>query len=521
MRIADVIARDAAEIWASLKTVALGSTASKAAPGNHTHDLSALGALMQSQNLADLDDASAARENLGLGSAAQENAETFATAAQGDLADTAVQPTRTVNGHALSADVIVTAEDVGLGNCDNTSDEDKPVSAATGVAIATESAARSAGDVAIEDQMEADRVASMFTPTGPGDVSTGAAALAIASAGTASIGLSNFSGQVCVQRDTWATGAACTLLDATEGGNTGWRLSLTAGGYVRLQIGNGTNLTTYDYTSTAPISVEDGATVVIQWSIFRLMHVVFVVNGTQLGGLVECQDGNHNVNIPALDLIGLSDGTTHYAGTICDYVRVWLGYCASSDLTARYKNPSLWTGAAAETCYRTFESTLPAGMAGYNCTVTSNQDSIDGEDDCAKVDLVGAAAGTHLFYMSGASSGMTYNPVTPSIHAVIRAMIYFPAGNAVAMRAVAKIDGNGTDLVGNSYFSNDGKWQIIEAEVAANNIGVLGTYAIYIAFADANNSLAWTPPADGQQIAYVKNLEVSYGDIIVNFNTNA
>jgi len=51
------------------------------------------------------------------------------------LEDGKVPSTRTVNGHALSADVTVTKSDVGLGNVDNTSDENKPVSAATQAAL--------------------------------------------------------------------------------------------------------------------------------------------------------------------------------------------------------------------------------------------------------------------------------------------------------------------------------------------------------------------------------------------------
>ena len=43
---------------------------------------------------------------------------------------TKVPNTRKVNGHALSADVTVTKGDVGLGNVDNTSDADKPISTA-------------------------------------------------------------------------------------------------------------------------------------------------------------------------------------------------------------------------------------------------------------------------------------------------------------------------------------------------------------------------------------------------------
>ena len=48
----------------------------------------------------------------------------------------AVPTSRTVNGHALTADVTVTKGDVGLGSVDNTSDANKPVSTAQAAAIA-------------------------------------------------------------------------------------------------------------------------------------------------------------------------------------------------------------------------------------------------------------------------------------------------------------------------------------------------------------------------------------------------
>ncbi len=54
---------------------------------------------------------------------------------QDALGFTPVPNTRTVNSHALSADVTVTKGDVGLGNVDNTSDTDKPVSTAQQTAI--------------------------------------------------------------------------------------------------------------------------------------------------------------------------------------------------------------------------------------------------------------------------------------------------------------------------------------------------------------------------------------------------
>lgn len=57
----------------------------------------------------------------GLGSAAYTASSVYATAAQGTKADNAVPNTRTVNGHALSANVTVTKADVGLGNVTNES----------------------------------------------------------------------------------------------------------------------------------------------------------------------------------------------------------------------------------------------------------------------------------------------------------------------------------------------------------------------------------------------------------------
>lgn len=79
-----------------------------------------------------------------LGTAAEEDSSAFATAAQGAKADSAVQPaeiadlvpdTRQVAGKALSADVTLVKGDVGLGNVDNTSDADKPVSVAAQEAL--------------------------------------------------------------------------------------------------------------------------------------------------------------------------------------------------------------------------------------------------------------------------------------------------------------------------------------------------------------------------------------------------
>ena len=46
-----------------------------------------------------------------------------------------VPATRTINTHDLTADISLTKSDIGLGNCDNTSDANKPVSTATQTAL--------------------------------------------------------------------------------------------------------------------------------------------------------------------------------------------------------------------------------------------------------------------------------------------------------------------------------------------------------------------------------------------------
>lgn len=71
-----------------------------------------------------------------LGTASAQNVEAFATAAQGSKADTAVQPAG------------LTKAAVGLGNVDNTSDANKPVSSATADALALKANTSSLGTAA-------------------------------------------------------------------------------------------------------------------------------------------------------------------------------------------------------------------------------------------------------------------------------------------------------------------------------------------------------------------------------------
>ena len=77
--------------------------------------------------------AAAARAVIGAGTSDLALGTTASTALAGNTAF--VPPTRTVAGKALSANVTLAKADVGLGNVDNTSDANKPVSTATQTAL--------------------------------------------------------------------------------------------------------------------------------------------------------------------------------------------------------------------------------------------------------------------------------------------------------------------------------------------------------------------------------------------------
>lgn len=101
-------------------------------------------ALQAANNLSDVADAAMARTNIGAGTSSLTLGEAETSAYRGDRGKIAYNHSQMTSGNPHG----VTKAQVGLGNCDNTSDVNKPVSTAQATAISNEATARSANDTA-------------------------------------------------------------------------------------------------------------------------------------------------------------------------------------------------------------------------------------------------------------------------------------------------------------------------------------------------------------------------------------
>lgn len=117
--------------------------------------------------------------------------------------------------------------------------------------------------------------------------------------------------------DDYTPTATKVLIDWVAA-NLGGRLSLLTTGYLRLQIGNGSNLTTYSYDSTAKLSdmVPDGFPCHVAAVCSRAGNVTFKVNGVTLGAAVSIAAASAQTLTSTSALRIFSDGTNRTAGYI-------------------------------------------------------------------------------------------------------------------------------------------------------------------------------------------------------------
>lgn len=107
------------------------------------------------------------------------------------------------------------------------------------------------------------------------------------------------------------------LLDKVSS-NLGVRITLLTTGVLRVQFGNGTNLTTYQYDSSAGLGTvaTGGQPVWLDFNFARSGNMTVTVNGTQLGTTVSISGSSAQTLTSTAPLRLFSDGTNHFAGVL-------------------------------------------------------------------------------------------------------------------------------------------------------------------------------------------------------------
>lgn len=126
-------------IGAGTSNLAIGTTGTTASAGNHTHTAANItDSTVTGRSVLTAADATAARTAIGAGTSNLAIGSTGTTAAAGNHTHTAANITdSTATGRSVltAADVAAARTAIGLGNVDNTSDANKPISTATQAAL--------------------------------------------------------------------------------------------------------------------------------------------------------------------------------------------------------------------------------------------------------------------------------------------------------------------------------------------------------------------------------------------------
>jgi len=222
---------------------------------------------------------------------------------------------------------------------------------------------------------------------------------AIPDSASQAIGTSDFYIMAVVMMDDWTPSSALCLYSKISG-NDGVKLNLTTAGLLQLQIGNGTNFTTYSYSSTAAVPSSDNMAAFVAVTADRDGNAVFYWNGVQLGDPVDMSGSSAQSATAAATAYLFRDGSTYTTGRC-----VWFAlgnYAPDATTVLRYylggvPDSDKWGSFAAS--YTMDASAGADGWAGARATVAGNVDAVsDGsvsKDDTIRAYADATASNTH------------------------------------------------------------------------------------------------------------------------------
>jgi len=240
-----------------------------------------------------------------------------------------------------------------------------------------------------------------------------AAAGTIADATALATGLFDFSWFQKLSLADYTPSAAKPL--ATKfASNLGWKFWLLTTGVLRLEIGNGSDFTTYRYDSTIALTVSDGEVVRVGFTADRDGNVVFYQNGAQLGDAVAISGAAAQTSTSTGSLLIGSDDSTHTAGTFY----AWHLY--NRLLTAPEVLSTHLTGAPAASDY-------PTGGAGVEqTTVTADVGSPTVTDIHTFTFASGESQSVKTSALTWATAGARYRIKGTAASVTGTLSVYFP-----------------------------------------------------------------------------------------------
>lgn len=275
----------------------------------------------------------------------------------GDLGGTADAPTvpglankvstsTTVNGHALTANVTVSKSDVGLGNVDNTSDANKPVSTATQTALNAKAAKGANSDIT--------SLSGLSTPLSVGQGGTGSASKNFVDLTTAQTigGVKTFSSSPVVPTPTNATDASNkSYVDAAvnslvrlnedffvTGDGSAGITHATPGVGIGVEVGGNNNAHLEINSPTNGVAYMDFTTVNVDYKMRMGWYDAqneFKFQNAGLGDVITIDSsGNMTVtgNLSAANLSGTNTGDQDLSGLVPKTTTV-NGHALSSNVT--------------------------------------------------------------------------------------------------------------------------------------------------------------------------------------------